>query len=136
MHVFTYGTLQVEEVWRRVALRPFPTVAGEAQGFTAHRIRGVDYPGMTPRDGVATQGTVYLDVDDHTLSRLDRFEGDEYERWTIPVQCADGLSRECQAYVIAPGSPTVLTSESWSIDSFLASRGFERFLGRYAGFFR
>lgn len=136
MDVFTYGTLQLEEVWRRVALRRFATVAGHVDGFAAYRIQGVDYPGMTRRGDAVTRGTVYLGVDADALARLDRFEGTEYQRWTVPVQCEDGIVRDCQAYVVPSASAAPLTDEPWTLESFQSSGGLERFLTRYAGFSR
>lgn len=136
MNLLTYGTLQFDDVWLRVAGRPLTTVPGEAAGYGVYRVDGREYPGMTPEPGATAAGTVYLDVDDETLARLDVFEGDEYTRLAVRVTCADGVDRECEAYVIPSESRRLLTDEPWTRESFLASGALERFLLCYAGFFR
>lgn len=136
MDLFTYGTLQFDEVWRRVVGRDFPSTAAEARGFAAYRVVDADYPGMIPRAGATTPGTLYRGVDDVSLARLDMFEGDQYQRLRIEVVANEGQSIDCQAYVIPASKVDVLTGEPWSRESFLGTGGLERFMGRYRGFWR
>ena len=79
MHVFTYGTLMYPEVWRAVVGREFATVGGRAAGFAIYRVQDAVFPGIiaaTPQE--AAPGVVYLDVDQASVDRLDRF--DELEK--------------------------------------------------------
>lgn len=134
MDLFTYGTLQFDEVWNRVTGRRFPMASGEVTGFVVYRVDGYDFPGMTPQEGATTPGTVYTSIDQGTLAELDRFEGEFYERWKVNVTGADGEIRLCEAYVVPPHNTALLTDDVWTRKNFLASGGLTRFLNRYAGF--
>jgi gamma-glutamylcyclotransferase (GGCT)/AIG2-like uncharacterized protein YtfP len=134
MHVFTYGTLQVEEIWTRVTGMPVKRIKGVVTGYAVRRIRGEDYPGMTPTPGGEAPGLVYLDVPAGALERLDRFEGGQYVRRSLAVRCEDGQIRQCEAYLVAGGSIGLLTNEAWLLESFITSGGLARFSSRYLGF--
>jgi gamma-glutamylcyclotransferase (GGCT)/AIG2-like uncharacterized protein YtfP len=137
MHVFTYGTLMFPEVWQAVVGRSFETVEGTAAGFEVFRVRDAVFPGIIAGIGeCSVPGVVYLDVDHESTERLDRFEDDFYERRAIAVDCSDGQRRMAEAYVVPPANRSVLTSEPWGRDSFLASGGLEQFISRFAGFGR
>jgi gamma-glutamylcyclotransferase (GGCT)/AIG2-like uncharacterized protein YtfP len=137
MHVFTYGTLMFHEVWQAVVGRAFETVDGTAAGFEVFRVRDAVFPGIIAGAGACSvPGVVYLDVDQESTERLDRFEDDFYERRAISVDCNDGRWRTAEAYVVPLANRHVLTSEPWSRESFLAIGGLEQFISRFAGFGR
>jgi gamma-glutamylcyclotransferase (GGCT)/AIG2-like uncharacterized protein YtfP len=137
MHVFTYGTLMFPEVWQAVVGRSFQTVEGTAAGFEVFRVRDAVFPGITPGTGeCSVPGVVYLDVDQNSTERLDRFEDDFYERRAISVDCSDRQRRMAEAYVVPLANRRLLTNEPWGRDSFLASGGLEQFISRFAGFGR
>lgn len=137
MHVFTYGSLMFPEVWNVVVGRQFATVDGTAFGYAIYRIRDAVFPGITPAafdDGV--NGVVYLDVDDDSLARLDRFEGDFYRRESLAVDCRDGHCRTADAYVVPAENRAALTAEHWHAEKFVSTGGLGHFLNRFAGFAR
>lgn len=134
MHVFTYGTLQVEEVWLRVAGRAFATLPAVAHGYRCRRVQGADYPAIVRRPDESTPGLVYLDVDELTVDRLDRFEGSQYNRLPIEAITPDGQALSCQAYVLAADRLPQLTDEPWSLTEFSSGEGLRRFTNRYIGF--
>jgi len=138
MHVFTYGTLMFEPVWKAVVGRTFGTAAGKIEGFAIYRVRDQVFPGIvatpTPLDDVP--GLVYLDVDDEAVARLDEFEDDFYERRTVSVVCDDGQRRVAQAYVVSEERRHVLSDEGWTTREFLDSDGLHRFFEGFAGFQR
>lgn len=137
MHVFTYGTLMFPEVWQAVVGRSFETVEGAAAGFEVFRVHDAVFPGITAGTGVCSvPGVVYLNVDQESAGRLDRFEDDFYERRAIAVDCRDGQRRAAEAYVVVPANQHVLTSEPWGREAFLATGGLEQFISRFAGFGR
>jgi gamma-glutamylcyclotransferase (GGCT)/AIG2-like uncharacterized protein YtfP len=137
MHVFTYGTLMFPEIWQTVVGRSFETVEGTAAGFEVFRVRDAVFPGIAAGAGsCSASGVVYLDVDSESTARLDRFEDDFYERQGIAVDCIDGQRRMAEAYVVPSAKRSVLTSEPWGRESFLASGGLEQFINRFAGFGR
>jgi len=137
MHVFTYGTLMFPEIWQAVVGRSFETVEGTAAGFEVFRVRDAVFPGIVAGTGeCSVPGVVYLDVDQESTERLDRFEDDFYERRPIAVDCRSGQQWIAEAYVVPSANRSVLTNEPWSRESFLASGGLEQFISRFAGFGR
>jgi gamma-glutamylcyclotransferase (GGCT)/AIG2-like uncharacterized protein YtfP len=134
-HVFTYGSLMFPEVWRIVVGRDFETVEGTAEGFAIFRVRDAVFPGITQADGCrAVPGLVYLDVDDAAVARLDKFESDFYDRLSLSIDCVDGHRCAADAYVVSEENRYVLTAESWTAKSFVASGGLTDFIERYQGF--
>jgi gamma-glutamylcyclotransferase (GGCT)/AIG2-like uncharacterized protein YtfP len=136
MHVFTYGTLMFPEVWQAVVGRSFRAVAGCAAGFTVWRVRGAVYPGIAAAVASSADGLVYLDVDDATVARLDRFEDDFYVRQPIRVRCDDGIERLAECYVVPKERLTVLDDEPWTSADFEARGDLARFIAGFAGFER
>jgi gamma-glutamylcyclotransferase (GGCT)/AIG2-like uncharacterized protein YtfP len=137
MHVFTYGTLMFPEVWQAVVGRSFDTVTGTAEGFEVFRVCDAVFPGIIAGKGACSvPGVVYLDVDQESAERLDRFEDDFYERQAIPIDCSDGQRRMADSYVVRAANRSMLTSEPWGRESFLASGGLEQFISWFAGFGR
>lgn len=134
MHVFTYGSLMFPEVWRIVVGREFLTVEGEVDGFSIFRVRDAPYPGIIANSGSVVRGLVYIDVDPASIARLDKFEGDFYQRQTLLIECSDGQRRAADAYVVPARNRHVLTADSWTAESFVASGGLAEFIERYQGF--
>jgi gamma-glutamylcyclotransferase (GGCT)/AIG2-like uncharacterized protein YtfP len=136
MHVFTYGTLMFPEVWQAVVGKLFETVDGRAIGYAVFRVADAVFPGIVEAADHVVRGVVYLDVDDASLARLDRFEDDFYQRQVLLIDCDDYQQRAAEAYVVPPANQNVLTSEPWERDAFIASGGLEHFIRRFAGFSR
>jgi gamma-glutamylcyclotransferase (GGCT)/AIG2-like uncharacterized protein YtfP len=134
MHVFTYGSLMFPEVWAIVVGREFETVRGAITGYANYRVQGEPYPGIVATPGSLVAGLVYLDVDAASLTRLDRFEGDFYDRLNLAVRCDDGVERTADAYVVPAANREGMTSELWTAESFVASGGLADFLQKYQGF--
>ena len=137
MHVFAYGTLMFPEVWLAVAGREFIAIEGTAAGFAIYRVRDGVFPGIIAAgEADSVRGVVYLDVDDASLARLDRFEGTFYERQALWIVCDDGERRQAEAYVVPAHNRSLLTNEPWHRDQFVATGGLEHFNRRFAGFSR
>ncbi|MEX0641049.1 MAG: gamma-glutamylcyclotransferase family protein [Pirellulales bacterium] len=137
MHVFTYGTLMFPQIWQAVVGREFVAVEGAATGFAIYRVREAVFPGITAAtDADVVRGVVYLDVDEASLARLDRFEDDYYERQALWIACDDGQRRQANAYIVPIHSRVVLTDEVWDRGQFIASGGLDHFIRRFAGFSR
>jgi gamma-glutamylcyclotransferase (GGCT)/AIG2-like uncharacterized protein YtfP len=137
MHIFTYGTLMFPEVWRAVAGREFPSIAGSVREFAAYRVRDAVYPGIVA-SGVreTVRGVLYFDVSEAAVARLDRFEDDFYVRQTLAIACDDGVKRQADAFIVPAKHRDVLTDEPWTRESFIAGGGLEEFVSRFAGFRR
>jgi gamma-glutamylcyclotransferase (GGCT)/AIG2-like uncharacterized protein YtfP len=137
MHVFTYGSLMFPEVWSVVVGREFKTVVGTASGYSIFRVRDAVFPGIVAAGAESTvSGLVYLDVDDESVARLDRFEDDFYDRLDVMVDCADGERRTAGAYVVPAKNDDMLTSEPWTAEWFVSSGGLADFIARFQGFSR
>jgi gamma-glutamylcyclotransferase (GGCT)/AIG2-like uncharacterized protein YtfP len=137
MHVFTYGTLKFPEVWQTVVGWSFESIQASAAGFEVFRERDAVFPGLIGGPGeCSVPGVVYLDVDQESMDRLDRFEDNFYERRVISVDCSDGHQRMAEAYIVPLANRSWLTNEPWGRESFVASGGLEQFIRRFAGFGR
>lgn len=137
MHVFTYGTLMFPEVWQAVVGRAFASVEGVAAGYAIYRVSGAVFPGIiAASEGAAVRGVVYMDVDEPSVARLDRFEDDFYRRETLSIDYDDGRRRAADAYVVPAANRAILADEPWDRDAFVASGGLEHFIHRFAGFGR
>jgi len=55
------------------------------RGYARYAVKGEGYPGVTRNESVDifVEGTLVLNIKDEDLSRLDEFEGDEYERMVL-----------------------------------------------------
>jgi gamma-glutamylcyclotransferase (GGCT)/AIG2-like uncharacterized protein YtfP len=125
------------EVWRAIVGREFHSMEGAISGFAIYRVANAVYPGLVPAPQAhAVRGVVYLDVDEESVERLDRFEGNFYERVSVWTDGSDGQRRAAEAYVVPPCNQAMLTSETWERDTFLASGGLDQFIGAYPGFAR
>ena len=116
-HVFTYGTLLLAEVMEAVAGARHASVPARLDGFERVCVRGAVYPGARAAASAAIDGVLWLDVGDDALARLDRFEGEMYERRAVRVATADG-ARSAQAYVVPPAYAHLLDDAPWDVERF------------------
>jgi gamma-glutamylcyclotransferase (GGCT)/AIG2-like uncharacterized protein YtfP len=129
--LFCYGTLELPEVMRSVAGREFPALEARLPGYFRGMLQGAPYPGVVPRSGHVTPGTLYQGLDPRALARVDRYEGPEYRREALTVELADGSRRRAWVYVLKPSLRHRLTDAPWDqerfargrLRSFLAGRG-------------
>jgi gamma-glutamylcyclotransferase (GGCT)/AIG2-like uncharacterized protein YtfP len=116
-NVFTYGTLLVAEVMEAVAGARPASVPARLDGYERVCVRGAIYPGARAAASAAIDGVLWLDVGDDALARLDRFEGEMYERRDVRVATADG-ARAAQVYVVPPAHEHLLEDAPWDLDRF------------------
>ena len=98
MYVFVYGTLTDRERVDEVLETDTATFAGGATLEGLHQVDG-HYPTLAPGGRVVGR---LLEVDDHALWRLDRYEGVDsglYVRVTVPFETERG---EAAVYVGDP----------------------------------
>lgn len=115
--VFTYGTLLVAEVMEAVAGARFASVPARLDGWERLCVRDAVYPGVRAVAGASVDGVLWLGVPDAALLRLDRFEGEMYERRVVRVATADG-ARDAQVYVIPRANEHLLDPVPWDLDRF------------------
>ncbi len=113
--LFAYGTLLRLEVWNQVTKQPAEFLPAWCEGYIAYHVVGADYPGLVPTGmGDRTFGGVVLGIDENVLQCLDDYEGSQYSRQVIRVNCADGRERDCWVYVWKSEWADRLSSTCWS----------------------
>jgi len=103
------------------------------ENHVRHPVRNAEYPGMVPQPGERVAGVVYRGLSAAALDRLDRFEGEMYERRRVRLTDAAGNALDAWSYVFRPEFASLLLPGDWSFEAFLAD-GKARFEARYMGF--
>jgi len=89
--------------------------------YCRHRVRGCDYPGITPEKGHTVRGTYVTGLTDGDIYRLDLFEGDEYERVEVKVELLGGesekMTKDAMTYVYTAGERR-LEKREWDYEEF------------------
>jgi gamma-glutamylcyclotransferase (GGCT)/AIG2-like uncharacterized protein YtfP len=128
--VFTYGTLQIPRVVEAVTGRSFPATPAVLEGFACRRLKAHPFPGICPEPAAKTKGTVYFQVDEESLARLDEFEDYFYLRLALPVLTVDGRQILAQIYVVSGSHLDLLDHRPWSLEEFRL-RDLDSFLGAH-----
>ena len=115
-NVFTYGSLMYPEVFRPVALANPQCLRARLDGWSRHAIRARTYPAAVPATGAGIEGVLWMGLDEDAMTRLDRFEGDEYERQQVLVTLPGGDRVDAQVYRWL--DVTSLLPGDWSSDDF------------------
>jgi gamma-glutamylcyclotransferase (GGCT)/AIG2-like uncharacterized protein YtfP len=116
--VFAYGTLLFPAVMEAVTGRRFETREAELAGYVRQRLRRQIYPAAVASPGARVVGRLYEGVDAATLARLDRFEGDLYERRRVCVAPAEGGEVSAELYVLVAAQRGELLDEPWDPEAF------------------
>lgn len=132
-NLFAYGTLEIPAVLEAVTGRRFASREASVRGFVRRRLRGRLYPAAVEAPGERLAGRFYEGLDAATLARLDRFEGEEYERRSVAAELAPSGSAQAELYVLAPGQRAALLAEPWERELFVA-RHLAAYLERCAAF--
>ncbi len=115
-NVFTYGSLMYPEVFGPVTLANPKCHRARLDGWSRHAIRARTYPAAVPASGASIEGVLWIDVDEDTMRRLDRFEGEEYERQQVLVTLPGGERVDAQIYRWLELAS--LLPSDWSSDEF------------------
>jgi gamma-glutamylcyclotransferase (GGCT)/AIG2-like uncharacterized protein YtfP len=133
MNVFTYGSLMYDSVWSRVVAGTYPKKSGVVKGFARLKVRNEQYPGLI-RGHDVVDGVVYFDLTAQDVARLDRFEGELYQREEVEVVCEDEERAPALVYLIRDEYKWIL-GDQWSPVEF-EQAGLAEFTERYVGFTR
>lgn len=113
--LFAYGTLLRQEVWNQVTKQPAEFLPAWCEGYVAYQVAGTNYPGLVPGEkGERTFGGVVLGIDQAVLKSLDDFEGSQYSRQVIRVNCADNGEIESWVFTWKPEFRHRLSPVRWS----------------------
>lgn len=120
MHnLFTYGTLMCRDIMAAVTGRIHEGFPAQLWNYRRLRVRDENYPGIIEVGGFSVLGIVYRGISDVGLIRLDRFEGEMYERLRVVVHEPDGTRTKVFAYVVKQEFTGRLDSRDWNFDDFL-----------------
>jgi gamma-glutamylcyclotransferase (GGCT)/AIG2-like uncharacterized protein YtfP len=112
--LFAYGTLLFPEVVRAVVGR---TLAGEPAtlgGYLRRGVIGEIFPAIVEGgEHERVAGVLYTGLDEREWARLDRFEGDLYQRRRVAV-----AGRDAFTYVLAGPWRHRLAAEHWDPATF------------------
>lgn len=134
MHLFTYGTLMDPEIMAHVSGGQYRSRPARLSGYRRRVVSGEVYPAIVPCAAEGVEGMVYFSLSGNSLERLDRFEGEYYERRTLLVEC-EGEQLQVQGYVLLTSYRHLLSSSEWRLADFQHS-GKVRFSSHYTGYQR
>jgi gamma-glutamylcyclotransferase (GGCT)/AIG2-like uncharacterized protein YtfP len=129
--LFAYGTLMCHDIMRIVAGCGPSHTDGVLRDYRRYAVRGEVYPAIVASEGGLVEGVVCHDIPDDAWLRLDRFEGEMYERRLVNVVLADGRTERAYSYIIRPEFEGRLESIEWDFESFLRT-GLARFKAEYS----
>jgi gamma-glutamylcyclotransferase (GGCT)/AIG2-like uncharacterized protein YtfP len=118
MRLFSYGTLQFPEVLAAVTGCHLQGDKAVLDDYACYLVRERDYPGIIPERGAGVEGVVYTGIGETHLRKLDRFEGELYERARVCVTDAEGNPQQAWTYVIRDALRDRLTRTPWSKEDF------------------
>jgi gamma-glutamylcyclotransferase (GGCT)/AIG2-like uncharacterized protein YtfP len=131
--LFAYGTLMCEDIMADVSGCRLPGIAGTLKGHRRWSVQGEQYPAIAPDAESAVSGVVYRNVPGSAWDRLDRFEGEMYDRRPVDIELNDGSMLPAETYVIRPAFMNRLDPSDWDFDDFM-STGKESFQRHYKGY--
>ena len=133
LNLFAYGTLMCEDIMRDVSGCRLSQVPGVLKGYSRRSVKGEYYPGILPDEEGRVAGIVYSHVPDSAWDRLDRFEGEMYDRLTVLIELSNGATLHAGTYVVKPEFQDHLESSDWNFADFLRHRKAD-FQEHYEGF--
>lgn len=132
MNLFVYGTLMFPQVMQAVCGYRGPGQAALLEGYRRRMLGDEVYPGIFPCAGDTVSGLVYPGLSPSQLHRLDRFEGETYERHTVRV-AVGGRELGVLTYVMSPAWRHLLSDQAWDPGDF-ERQALAGFLSHYPGF--
>lgn len=117
--LFTYGTLEIPQVMQLVSGQEFRSVPARLKDYIRYKLAAESYPGVTYEEGAEVAGTLYFDVDETTLHKLDRYEDTCYKRLNIEVTLQNDEVIEAMAYIIEDNKKHLLSENAWDKQKFI-----------------
>lgn len=109
MNLFAYGTLMWPEVLETVIGRRVGGMPATLHGFRRLRVKEKLYPALVDAHSHnVVEGIFYRDLTEEEFRRLDRFEGEEYDRKEVCI----GTQR-AHVYVLNGGWRHIADSRPW-----------------------
>lgn len=131
--LFTYGSLMCEDIMTEVAGTRLSYAPATLHGYCRYLVKDEHYPGVVAEAGGLVNGIVYHGLGAESWQRLDRFEGEMYDRQPVRVCYADGRKAVVHCYLFRPEFSHRLSSTEWDFSAFLQG-GKSLFQHQYCGF--
>ena len=119
IRLFTYGTLEINEVIETVTGKQFTSVNASVEGYGRYLLKNRVYPALVREQGTRATGTLYLDMDATALAQLDEYEDSCYEKQTIQVSTEDRRTLDALAYILPEQRREQLSSRLWNKEEFI-----------------
>lgn len=126
-HLFTYGTLELPEVFAAVTGRQMRGMPATLHDYARYRLQGEVYPGIITTSGESIEGTLYLDLPPALHKKIDHYEDTCYEKRQVSVVTRTGEPVQAMAYVIPDEKSRLLSSQHWDRQRFIDEH-LDRFL--------
>ena len=114
--LFTYGTLEIPSVVKRVLGRDSVGRPAVLHDYARYLVRGENYPAIREEPGSAVRGTVYNGIDGELFRRLDKYEGEQYQKRSVQVMTDDGRLHHAFVYTC---SADLLSDTPWDQAAFI-----------------
>lgn len=121
-HLFTYGTLMVEELFLSVTGQMFKSTPAYISGYQRYQVKNKNYPGIILDKGLVT-GQLYFNIPHDTINLIDEYEGDEYQR--IKVEAIANPTGLFTAWCYLYKDATNLLHQPWSIEWYRQQKQLE-----------
>jgi gamma-glutamylcyclotransferase (GGCT)/AIG2-like uncharacterized protein YtfP len=132
-NLFTYGSLMCEDIMAEVVGFHLCSTPAILPGYHRFLVQDEQYPGVVVTENSSVSGMLYHNITQEGWSRLDRFEGEMYDRIPVTVRLKDSTETMACCYVFRPEFHHLLTTTEWDYAAFL-DRGKEIFQRHYCGF--
>ena len=132
-NLFAYGTLMCEDIMYEVSGCHLAREPGTLRGYIRRSVIGENYPGILLYKEASVDGLIYRKVPSAAWDRLDRFEGEMYERHQVTVELIDWTPLSAETYIIRPMYLNCLDQSDWNFDDFIRN-GKASFQRNYRGY--
>lgn len=133
VNIFTYGSLMCNDIMFGVAGCEAESSTAILKDYYRSKIQNEEYPAIIPRLNAQVEGTLYLNLKNASIARLDVFEGEYYDRQVVQVWIDEYVAKTAMVYVFKPQYQNLLTYSEWSYTEFLEV-GKQKFKDVYFGF--
>jgi gamma-glutamylcyclotransferase (GGCT)/AIG2-like uncharacterized protein YtfP len=116
-YLFTYGTLQVSEIFEHIVGRSLSSCPALLDGYARYRVEQRVYPAIVRQAGASVSGLLYSGVDTRELEHLDVYEGELYQRTWLEVRAASGRIG-AWTYVLGDAHLDQLAPDPWDLETF------------------
>lgn len=131
--LFTYGSLMCEDIMAEVAGLRLGCTPAILAGYRRFLVKDEQYPGVIEAATGMVAGIVYHGLTPEAWSRLDRFEGEMYDRRPVTVRYENNTEITVDCYVFRSEFAHRLTATEWDYAAFLRG-GKALFQSQYCGF--